>query len=367
MKSSAAAWDVRAALFRDSTACLLSNNLLNNTFFRLPTREKATWIHTQSWHWQLLDYVLVWRRDRQDVLLTKAIRDADGWTDNRLCQLRNVVQSTALKVLGRARRQHQDWFDDNDADISNLLVEKNGLHKAYMDLRTNATKAAFFRCRCLVQQRLREMQDAWMLRKAEDIQGSDGATLLTEKSKMLKRWAEHFRCVLNCSSAITDAAIDRLPQVDTNNELDLLPSFPETIRAVQQISSSVAPGSNAIPMVLYKHGGPRLMVELTTFFQEMWRQGRVPQDFKDATIVHLYKRKGNWQLCDNHRGIMLLNIAGKIFARILLNCLSGHLEQGLLWESQCGFRQHRWTTDTIFEGPAPGKPMWLPPTPRNNR
>ncbi|VDM02787.1 unnamed protein product [Schistocephalus solidus] len=77
-------------------------------------------------------------------------------------------------------------------------------------------------------------------------------------------------------------------------------------------------------------------------------QGQVPQDFKDATIVHLYKRKGNRQLCDNHRGISLLNIARKIFVRILLNRLNGHLEQGLLPESQCGFRRRRGTTDMIF-------------------
>nr|VZI25662.1 unnamed protein product [Spirometra erinaceieuropaei] len=69
---------------------------------------------------------------------------------------------------------------------------------------------------------------------------------------------------------------------------------------------------------------------------------------KDATIVHLYKRKGNRQVCVNHRGISLLNIAGKIFARILLNRLNSHLEQGLLPESQCGFRRHRGTTDMIF-------------------
>ncbi|BHF61705.1 hypothetical protein SprV_0100468100 [Sparganum proliferum] len=80
----------------------------------------------------------------------------------------------------------------------------------------------------------------------------------------------------------------------------------------------------------------------------MWRQGEVPQDFKGATIVHLYKRKGNRQVCDNHRGISLLNIAGKIFARILLNRFNNHLEQGLLPESQCGFRRHRGTTDMIF-------------------
>ncbi|VDM03015.1 unnamed protein product [Schistocephalus solidus] len=149
-----------------------------------------------------------------------------GW-----CQLRNVIQSTSLEDLGRARHQHQDWYDDNDADISNLLAEKNGLRKAYMDIRTDATKSVFFRFRHL-------------------------------------RWAEHFRRVLNCSSAISDAAIDRLTQVDTNHDLDLPPFLPETILAVQQTSSEKAPGSDAIPSEVYKHGGPWLMVELTTLFQK---------------------------------------------------------------------------------------------------
>ncbi|VDL99427.1 unnamed protein product [Schistocephalus solidus] len=219
-----------------------------------------------------------------------------------------------------AIRQHQDWFDDNDAAISNLLAEKNRLHKAYMDLRTDTTKAAFFRCRRLVQQRLREMQDASRIRNAEEIQGyadrnemknvfkaikeiapllsSDGTTLLTEKSQILKQWAEQFRSVLNCFSAISDAAIDRLPEGDTNKDLDLPPSLPETIRALQQISSGKALGADAITPEVYKHGGPRLMAEHTTFFQEMWRQGQFPQDFKRAIIVYLYKRKGNRQRRD---------------------------------------------------------------------
>nr|VZI19341.1 unnamed protein product [Spirometra erinaceieuropaei] len=105
------------------------------------------------------------------------------------------------------------------------------------------------------------------------------------------------------------------------------------------------------------------MDHLTALFQQMWRRrralllssaptvardGEVPQDFKDTTIVHLYKRKGNRQVCDNHCGISLLTVAGKNFARILLNRLNNHLEQGLLSESQCGFRRHRGTTDMIF-------------------
>ncbi|VDL91086.1 unnamed protein product [Schistocephalus solidus] len=175
------------------------------------------------------------------------------------------------------------------------------------------------------------------------IKGPHHCSALTEKSRILKHWVEHFRSVLNCLSAIYDAAVDRLPQVDANNNLGLPPSIPETIRAMQQISSGKALGSDAIPPEVDKHGVPRLLVELTTLFQEMWRQGQFPQDFKDETIVHLYKRKGNRQLSDNHRGISLLNVA-----RILLNRLTSHLEQGLLLESQCGFRRYRGKTGMIL-------------------
>nr|VZI20914.1 unnamed protein product [Spirometra erinaceieuropaei] len=90
------------------------------------------------------------------------------------------------------------------------------------------------------------------------------------------------------------------------------------------------------------------MDHLTTLFQQMWRQGKVPQDFKDVAILHLYKRKGNRQLCDNHRGIPLLNITRKFFAGFLLNRLNNQLDHGPLPESQCELRRHRRTTDMIF-------------------
>ena len=111
-----------------------------------------------------------------------------------------------------------------------------------------------------------------------------------------------------------------------------------------------APGSDAIPAEVYKAGGPVLLQKLTQLFQLIWNEGKVPQQFKDATIVHIYKQKGNRQSCDNHRGIFLLSIAGKIQARVLLNRLIQHLEQDppILPESQCGFQASRGTVDMIF-------------------
>ncbi|BHF72982.1 hypothetical protein SprV_0401605400 [Sparganum proliferum] len=173
--------------------------------YRLPTQEKATWMHPQSQHSHLLEHVLVRRRDQRDVLVTKAISGADGWIDYRL-----VISEMRIRLQALKRPQ-----DERPPDA--ILAE------------------------------------------------------------------------------------------------------------------------------IYKHAGPQLMDHQTVLFQ-MWSQGEVPQDFQ-ATFVRLYKEKGNRQFCDNHRGISLLNITGKVLARILLNRLNSHLEQGLMTESQCGFRSHRETTD----------------------
>ena len=144
-------------------------------------------------------------------------------------------------------------------------------------------------------------------------------------------------------------AINRLPQIECNVLLDEFPTVTETRKAIQHLSSGKAPRTDAIPAEVYKTGGLPMAEKLTEFFKCMWRKEAIPQDFNDASIIHLYKRKGNPQVCDNHRGISLLSIAGKILAKNLLNRLNAHLDQaGLIPESQCGFRKDRWIIDMIF-------------------
>ena len=115
------------------------------------------------------------------------------------------------------------------------------------------------------------------------------------------------------------------------------------------MSTGKAPGPDAIPAEIFKSGGISLTKRLTDLFRSHWEKETLPQAFKD-TFVHIYKRKGNKRKCDNHRGISLLSIAGKILARVLLNRLLKHLEQDHLPESQCGFRTGRGTIDMIFAG-----------------
>ena len=56
----------------------------------------------------------------------------------------------------------------------------------------------------------------------------EGSTLITDKEKILERWAEHFNSVLNRLSAINNDAIDRLPPFPIDETLDALPTLKET-------------------------------------------------------------------------------------------------------------------------------------------
>ncbi|BHF64649.1 hypothetical protein SprV_0200765500 [Sparganum proliferum] len=161
------------------------------------------------------------------------------------------------------------------------------------------------------------MQEAWTVRKTEEIQGytnrnewknfstmikpvhglptkataplfsADGSTVLTEKTQILQQMTEHFRGVLNRPSTTSDTAIARMPQVETNADLGLPPSLHETIRSVQQLSSGKAPGSDAIPTEIYKHGGPQLIDHLRTLFRRS-SPSYLEEDL--ATCSHVYLR-----------------------------------------------------------------------------
>ncbi|XP_063588823.1 uncharacterized protein LOC134765962 [Penaeus indicus] len=101
------------------------------------------------------------------------------------------------------------------------------------------------------------------------------------------------------------------------------------------------------PSKIWKHGGATLANSLLMLIKQAWKKGTVPQEWKNANIVTIYK-KGDRTLCGNYRGISLLSIAGKAFARILLNRLNAHITPEVVPESQCGFRSNRSTVDMIF-------------------
>ena len=118
------------------------------------------------------------------------------------------------------------------------------------------------------------------------------------------------------------------------------------MEAVNALCDRKSPGNDGIHPELLKRGSEGLLQRLLEIITESWRKGKVPQDWKDAQLVTIFK-KGDRRVCGNYRGISLLSIPGKVFARILLNRLTQHAEK-FLPEAQCGFRAGRGTSDMIF-------------------
>ena len=194
------------------------------------------------------------------------------------------------------------------------------------------------------------MQDSWLAAKADEIRkyadthdskrfydalkavygpqswststllNVDGTTLITEQV------GGHFSAVVNRPADINAEAIARLPQVETNTDLDRPLNEEEVKKEIKQLSTGKAPGADAIPAGVYKHAGDTLLQKMTDLFCRMWDEEVVPQQLKYVSIIRLYK-KGNRQLCDNYRGISLLAIAGNVLALVLLNRLIVHLEK----------------------------------------
>ena len=74
------------------------------------------------------------------------------------------------------------------------------------------------------------------------------------------------------------------------------PTISETVKAIKLLSSGKALGSDAILAEIYKAGGPPDAEKLTELFHIMWRKEAISQELKDATIIHLLKRIGNYRL-----------------------------------------------------------------------
>ena len=130
-------------------------------------------------------------------------------------------------------------------------------------------------------------------------------------------------------------------------ELDDLPTMEEFNKAIDCLAFGKVLGMDGIPPEVLKHGKEPILQPLHELLCLCWEQGYIPKDMRDANIVTLYKNKGDLSDCNNYRGISLLSVVGKVFARVVLNRLQS-LASRVYPESQCGFRAGSSTADKIF-------------------
>ena len=83
---------------------------------------------------------------------------------------------------------------------------------------------------------------------------------------------------------------------------------------------------------------------LWKIIERIWKQEKVPQDWKGFLVK--VPTKGDQSECENHRGIMLLSVPGKVFNRIMMQRLKTAVDKKLR-DHQAGFRKERSCIDQI--------------------
>ncbi|CAM4549683.1 unnamed protein product [Leuciscus chuanchicus] len=151
---------------------------------------------------------------------------------------------------------------------------------------------------------------------------------------------EYFEDLLNPTvSSIEEAEAE-------GSEVDSSITQAEVTEAVKKLLGGKAPGVDEIRPEYLKSMDVVGLSWLTRLCSIAWRSGTVPLDWQTGVVVPLYK-KGDWRVCSNYRGITLLSLPGKVYARILERRTRPIVEPWIQ-EEQCGFRPGRGTLDQLY-------------------
>ena len=116
---------------------------------------------------------------------------------------------------------------------------------------------------------------------------------------------------------------------------------------MRKLKSGKAGGVCSIQVEMVKAGGYTVVQWLKDVFDIAWKCGKTPHEWREAIIVPIYK-KGSRDECGNYRGISLLSVVGKIYARVVCDRLR-LLTDAVLMDEQGGFRVRRGCVDQILQ------------------
>ena len=311
-----------------------------------------------------------------DEALKECPDDSDCLT-SKWNHIRDTVYATSAEIFGKKERKNEDWFDAGIDKMEPVIEEKRALLLELHRNPTKKTRAAYNAARNKSKQTARSCANDYWQNLCSNIQTSadmgnargmyqgmkkafgpsatktaplksTSGEVITEPSKQMDRWAEHYKELYSKETHVSDLAIEKTAALPTMEELDTPPSLDELKKAIEKLACDKAPGNDGIPPEILKAGKDSSLIHhLHDLLLQCWEDGTVPQDMRDSKIITLYKNKGERSDCNNYRGISLLSIVGKAYARVVLNRLQ-KLAERVYPESQCGFRASRSTIDMVF-------------------
>ena len=115
---------------------------------------------------------------------------------------------------------------------------------------------------------------------------------------------------------------------------------------LSNINPSKCHGPDNLPACLLKEVSSEIAPILTLIFQASLHQGTLPEVWRQAIVVPIFKKGRRTDLC-NYRPFSLICICTKISEHIVYLSISKHLQSyDALYDAQHGFRPNRSCDDT---------------------
>jgi hypothetical protein len=294
-------------------------------------------------------------------------------------ELTTAIQKASLSILPKKDKAYPGWFKDKEDVIVPLIDARNSAMSSVYKRRTRASVQKLRNTRKNLKRVLMQAKNDWIQKKCsvlnssaqrgtgeawkavlnlrsglskttpsnvKPMKKSDG-TVCTTPEENAEVFRKHFEQLYGRKPEYDPTVLDDLPQHPVANDCDHLPTDDEIRKAVMLLKNT-GPGDTGICASVWKCllDSEETFDLIKQFVMSFWINERPPPEW-ELGILKILPKKGDLSDPGNHRGIMLLEVAYKIIAIIILARIKP-IEEGLDHESQCGFRPGRGCTDAVF-------------------
>ncbi|XP_063595354.1 uncharacterized protein LOC134772317 [Penaeus indicus] len=300
-------------------------------------QHKVSWRQPRSKHWHQLDLILTRRgrlpsiqiRPRIDTNKTRVPEKVeefarvleesvpglpDASAPKRWEHFRDTVYNAAMTTFGKKTCKSADWFEAHSEEMVPVIEEKQNALTAYKAFPTKRNLQVLRAACSKAQQCARQCANDYWLQLCSQIQLAadtgnikgmyDGikqalgptqkkinplksatGEVIQERTQQMEHWVEHYSELYARENIVTEDALNAIECLPMLEELDAEPTPDELSKALDSLTTGKAPGKDGIPAEVLKCC------------------------------------KGDRSFCNNYRGISLLCIIGKMFARLILKRL----------------------------------------------
>ena len=284
--------------------------------------------------------------------------------DNQIHAIHVALQETIDKFLPEKLRKDspkKSWIDNQ---VKREAAKKRLLRDQYLSQKTLSAKEKYNqqdkKVKQLVNQKKRNFYQSKLNSESQKC-SRDFFNLYNELTGREKNFNRNVRNISmetlnNFFATIGKKLSSKFPdQIEQHKErlthsMFFAPTCPlEVENLILKCKNKYSTDCFGVNYIILKVLNSSLCSLIADIFNQSFREGHFPADFKCAKVIPIYK-DGDQSDPSNYRPISLLPIIGKIFERLIYNRIVSFLNKFKLFnKKQFGFRNKRSTVDAICE------------------